>query len=265
MIIVSSRKGFSDPDHISTDGHSAKYVNLQTDEEETCDVDELANEVSGKNVLILVHGYNNEQFEVYDAYHVIEKKLQAHTPGTYDVVIGYSWPGGDHGLEWWKSKSRANSVARMFRFLIEELSQSAQGLDVMSHSLGARVTLKALKESVKNNVVRNYFCTAPAVDNESLERGEEFFDAVSSCQRLFVFHSAKDGVLRFTYTAAEWDRALGLYGPEDANYISRKARNIYVANCKKRVSKHGGYKRSAEVFQYIHAYQTANPEKFKTL
>lgn len=39
----------------------------------------------------------------------------------YDYVIGYSWPGGNEMLEWWQVKSRSNSVARLFRFLIEEL------------------------------------------------------------------------------------------------------------------------------------------------
>jgi predicted alpha/beta hydrolase family esterase len=118
-------------------------------------------------------------------------------------------------LEWWQGKSLANAVARLFRSLIEEMSNSASAVDLMSHSLGARVSLKALKESQTQALVRNYFCTAPAVDNECLEPDEEFFESVPSCGRLFVFHSARDGVLRLSYEAAERDRALGLYGPED--------------------------------------------------
>ncbi|MFL7870996.1 MAG: alpha/beta hydrolase, partial [Anaerolineales bacterium] len=196
---------------------------------------------------------------------IIEDQIQALTPGAYDLVVGYSWPGGDRGLEWWQGKSRANAVARLFRPLIEEMSKSAAFVDLMSHSLGARVSLKALKESQVQAAVRNYFCTAPAVDNECLEVGEEFSQAVPSCGRLFVFHSARDGVLRVSYQAAEWDRALGLYGPEDKDYISRKARTIYVANCKKIVGNHGGYKRADALYKYIGAYQTVDPAKFKTL
>jgi hypothetical protein len=48
-------------------------------------------------------------------------------------------------------------------------------------------------------------------------------------------------------------------------YISRKARTIYVANCKKIVSKHGGYKRADGLYRYIDDYHTKNPAKFKTL
>lgn len=265
MIIVSSRLNFDDPDNISTLGHSAKEIDLATDKEKPFDIKRLPVKIREKNVLILVHGYNNEQFEVYDAYQIIEQKIGTITPNVYETIIGYSWPGGDRGLEWWQGKSRANSVARMFRFLIEELGETANALDIMSHSLGARVTLKALKESKQKDVVRNYYCTAPAVDNECLEPDEEFHNALSSCNRLFVFHSSKDGVLRISYKAAEWDRALGLYGPEDKDYISTKAKKVYVANCKKHVSKHGGYKRADKMYSYIKDYQTKNPSKFKTL
>lgn len=266
MIIISSRKDFDDPDNLSRDGHRIKEIDLANDTVvRDLTMQGLVTELQGQTVLVLVHGYNNEQFEVYDAYKVIEDKVNALTPGVYDAVIGYSWPGGDRGLEWWQGKSRANAVARMFRSLIEEMSNSVNAVDLMSHSLGARVSFKALKESPVQTVVRNYFCTAPAVDNECLEPSEEFFESLSSCGRLFVFHSARDGVLRISYEAAEWDRALGLYGPEDKDYISRRARTIYVANCKKIVRKHGGYKRADGVYKYISAYHTTNPAKFKTL
>lgn len=265
MIIVSSRDNFNDPDKISTTGHMAREVDFANNTENPVDITTLSEAVHNMKVLILVHGYNNEQYEVFDAYQIIEQKINELTPDVYDLIIGYSWPGGDKSIEWWQAKSRANSVARMFRFFVEELSLSAQTIDIMSHSLGARVALKALKESQHQDIVRNYYCTAPAVDNECLEVNEEFYDAVSSCNRLFVFHSSKDGVLRISYEAAERDRALGLYGPEDKDYISTKARKIYVINCKKYVSKHGGYKRADKIYTYILDYQLINPSKFKTL
>lgn len=138
MIIISARKDFDNPDHISLEGHKFKDINITNDSEvkEWPSFDELKDELENKNILVLVHGYNNEQFEVYDAYQIIEQKIANIIPNVYDYVIGYSWPGGDRGLEWWQAKSRANSIARMFRFLIEELSKSVNTLDLMSHSLG---------------------------------------------------------------------------------------------------------------------------------
>jgi len=251
MIIISSRKSFNNPDVLSDKGHQIKEIDLSNDNEVRSTVSEgdLYQELLGKRVLMLVHGYNNEQDEVYDAYSVIENKTNDFLGNEYDFVIGYSWPGGDKGLEWWASKKRANAVARRFRFLIEGLTTNVKALDVMSHSLGARVVLKALKQSSRNRVLRNYYCTAPAVDNEVLEQGEEFHSSVEKSDRIYVFHSKKDGVLAGAYRVVEFDNALGLYGPEDKQYIQNKTKNIFVANCKKRVDSHGAYKRCVSVLQ----------------
>ena len=267
MIIISSRENFVDPDRISATGHIIREIDLDKGKtlRENIVFPDLLKELKNKNVLILVHGYNNEQFEVYDAYQIIENQINKLIPGIYDYVIGYSWPGGDQALEWWQVKSRSNSIARVFRFLIEDLAKSASSLDMMTHSLGGRVGLKALKECSSQNVIRNYFCTAAAVDNECLEPGEEFYESVSSCNRLFVFHSARDRILKKMYSAAEWDMALGLYGPEDKNYISNNAKIIYVANCKKIISYHGGYKKAVQMYKYIGECQSKNPSKFKML
>ena len=214
---------------------------------------------------MLVHGYNNEQDEVYDAYSVIEQKIGEHLSDEYDVILGYSWPGGDKVHEWRAAKKRANAVARRFRFLIEKMSANVQALDVMSHSLGARVVLKALKQSAKVPLLRNYYCTAPAVDNEVLEKNEEFHESVTKSEGLFVFHSKQDSVLAGAYRAAEFDNALGLYGPEDKQYIQKRTENIYVANCKKHIDSHGAYKRSDAMYSYISSVLVKKPAKFKTL
>lgn len=266
MLIISSRKNFSDPDALKTHGHDYKEVDLLTDLPlRDLQEGEFLDEVSGKRILLLVHGYNNEQDEVYDAYTIIENKLSEHIKNEYDLVIGYSWPGGDKGIEWYSSKSRANSVARRFRFLMASLSEQTNSIDIMSHSLGARVVLKALKQADNKTIIRNYFCMAAAIDNEVLERDEEFHPSIDNVERLFVFHSKNDGVLSGAYRLAEWDNALGLYGPEDKAYIQNKAKTIYVANCKKVIESHGAYKRSDAIYKYINKVLTKKVIKFVTL
>lgn len=278
MIIVSARSNFDNAEVLSTDGHHIRQVDLNGDGSSANEKDgatpsdaltinkqALIEKIAGKKILVLVHGFNNEQLEVYDAYQVINNKINQVLPHTYDYVIGYSWPGGKYGHDWWGAKSRANSVARMFRALLETLGKSALHLDLMSHSLGARVCMKALKETPVSSLARNYFCMAPAINNECLEANEEFVNSIPSCGRIFIFHSSHDGVLRVTYNSAEKNRALGLHGPEDQEYISHQSETIYVANCKKHVASHGGYKRSDAIYQYMKKYQTANPNKFKTI
>ena len=213
----------------------------------------------------MVHGYNNEQDEVHDAYTIIDEKVSEHTGNKYDLVIGYSWPGGDMGIEWYSSKQRANSVARRFRFLISLISKSTNSIDLMSHSLGARVVLKALKQASNEKLIRNYFCMAAAIDNEVFEINEEFHLSINKVEQIYIFHSRRDGVLSGVYRLAEWDNALGLYGPEDKAYIQNRTKTIYIANCKKVVDSHGGYKRCDAVYKYIDKVIVKTPTKFVTL
>lgn len=270
MNIISCRRNFSDPDNLHASGHLFREINLSDDSttRSFSDVSDYTLSIANESVLLLVHGYNNEQDEVYDAYSIIEDKIQSQMSGAYDRIVGYSWPGGDHRLEWWDAKSRANAVARRFRILLMKLAQSASTIDVMSHSLGARVVLKGLKQAslqTTNPVIRNYFCTAAAVDNEVFEPDEEFADCVAKIQATFVFHSKNDPVLSRAYRAAEWDRALGLSGPEDKEYIQNRARNVYVVNCKRKIHRHGGYKRSDAIFSYIARAMVQKPRRYKTL
>ncbi|WP_018609501.1 DUF726 domain-containing protein [Uliginosibacterium gangwonense] len=263
MIIVSSRRDFTNSDNLCQEEHIIREVDLKDDKTlNTYSTKELANAITGKNICILVHGYNNEFFEVCDAYQIMETEIHTNLPNTYDEVIGYTWPGGDHKLEWWDAKSRANAVARRFRQLLETL-QNNSTIDIISHSLGARVSLKALKEA-STTLVRNYYCMAGAVDNECLEYNEEFFPALNSAGRIFVMHSARDEVLAAAYRAAELDNAIGLFGPEDKNSVE-SSKNIYVANCKAVISSHGAYKRSEAIFRYIGGTHTTSPNKYVTL
>ncbi|GLS27385.1 alpha/beta hydrolase [Marinibactrum halimedae] len=266
MIIISARKSFDNADVLGA-AHKIKEIDLSNDKEiRTIESEKkLISELSGKKVLILVHGYNNEQDEVYDAYSIIERKISKHLSTTYDAIIGYSWPGGDNRLDWWAAKSRANSVARQFRFLLEMIGEKAVAIDVMSHSLGARVVLKALKQSRKKPLLNHYYCTAPAVDDEVFEDDEEFSNTTHKVTGLFVFHSKRDSVLARAYRVAEFDNALGLYGPEDRNYIEENTDNVFVVNCKKRIKKHGGYKGCNEMYRYMRSASSEQPKRFVTL
>jgi len=264
--MISARQDFTDPDRLKVSGHDCREVHLNNDQiVRNISMPQLLDEIKDKRILILVHGYNNEQDEVNDAYAVIKSHVEQHLAGEYDIVMGYSWPGGDHRMEWWSSKRRANAVARRFRFLLEDFVQAGVCVDIMSHSLGARLVLKALKQSLMNNLVRNYFCMAAAVDNECFEKGEEFADSVKKMQRCCIFHSKKDAVLAMVYKIAAFDNALGLLGPEDKAYIHNRTKNIFVVNCKKEVKSHGGYKYSKAVYQYMSKVINKKLQRFVSL
>lgn len=197
-------------------------------------VGDLSKVTSGSKVLILVHGVNNEPAEALAAYTVIDQKLG----DQYDHVIGILWPGGDRAYEYFSAKSRANSVGVELKKLIAMIDTT--DIDIIAHSMGNRVVLKALKGL--NSKIRHFFSMAAVSDNESLEESEEFnscFNSISSA--VAVFHSSKDRVLKLAYRIAEFDRALGLTGPED-NALVKTESKLWVCNCKHIVKSHGDYK-----------------------
>src|ERR1700730_15722039 len=54
-------------------------------------------EIKGKNILLLVHGYNNNPEEALSTYRLVNIHISAfkdrHLSKFYDLVIGYLWPG----------------------------------------------------------------------------------------------------------------------------------------------------------------------------
>jgi hypothetical protein len=138
-------------------------------------------------------------------------------------------------------------------------------MDVMTHSLGTRVALKAV-DRISQGHVRLLHLMASAVDNESIEAGYAFYRGTQNCVRNLVFHTKHDPVLKYAYTAAEWDTALGLSGPEDPASIRQHSKNVTVVNCKRKIKEHGQYKYSDDVYALIgSALDGAPMDQFVTL
>ena len=238
MIIISSREGFENPEQMSNkllikEDHNAENWKLL----EEVDLRKIlgCQNSSSVKVLVLVHGYNNKQSEIYSAYELIQSELNK----TYDHVIGYAWPGGSSFIDWWDAKGMADEVACQFGHLIEALNGINVSPDLMSHSLGARVCLQALKTSDVS--VGKYFCLAASVDgrcfrkegislpdipdflegSQGFERElklrelekQAFSSSVSRCRHVVVLHSKHDAVLKRLYTWIEGHMALGVWGP----------------------------------------------------
>jgi len=91
-------------------------------------------------VLILVHGYNNELEDITRAYNLIEGKISRFMKNKYDVVIGYSWPGGDSRFEYFSAKTRSGAISPRFGENLRQLHSAntrPKSLDLMTHSMGA--------------------------------------------------------------------------------------------------------------------------------
>ena len=173
-----------------------------------------------KRVLILVHGYRNNETAAAKAYITVEEKLRQYQ-FPYDEVIGFLWPGSGISLGFLAAVGRANKAAQYLADLVRQLQERGCEVSVQTHSLGARVALQAIKQyGVK---LKDLILLAPAVDANVFSPKGEFKITVNNITECFIIgYSSQDDVLKDAYWTAEVisnlfsgkaQKALGLYGP----------------------------------------------------
>ena len=257
MLMVSCRRDFWSPTDFSTTDE-IRRVDLDTGMGTPVSQTAFLQELRSKRLTVLTHGYNNEERDVVDSYGTIDRQMRqlgflGAAGSAYDALVGFAWPGGAVGVSFPFARQRAGESASRFARLLAELRSTTTVIDINSHSLGAHVVLEALRGGAQR-LVRNAWNFAAAVDNESIEDGERYFEASRRCERFYVFHSRNDPVLRVWYRVGDlpnFDTALGYSGPEDPGTIIKHSKNVRVINCKEVVQSHGGYRSSGQVWAYM--------------
>jgi esterase/lipase superfamily enzyme len=205
----------------------------------------------GKRLLVLIHGYDVKPNSVVKTYHLIEENIHKYGPSNdYDKVVGLTWPGG-WSFSYWFSIARAKSAGKGVAWLLSEMAKESGAVDVMTHSLGARVLLTAMNNMPMRWPLRNVFLTAPAVDDESLETDQEFVAAPKRCGAMYVLFSKRDGVLNVLFPLGQFDFALGKSGPQRPGEALALHQGLWLVNCDKVIDAHGDYKRTGEVYRFI--------------
>ena len=272
MLIVSCRKDFWSPTEFST-VDEIRQIELTTGAGTVVSQGDFLKAVASKRLTVLVHGYNNEELDVLKSYSTIQERMQllgfvGGANAAYDMVVGFAWPGGAVGVSFPFARQRAGDTAPRFARLLADLQNAGATVDLNTHSLGAHVAFESLRHGA-SGIVRNSWNFASAVDNESIENGERYFDASQRCKSFYVFHSKNDPVLRVWYRVGDlwdFDTALGFSGPEDSGAIIANSKNVRVINCKEVVQSHGGYRSAGQVWAYM-SQELANPSgpQFVTL
>jgi len=266
MLMVSCRKDFWSATEFSS-ADEIRSIDLATSAGQGVPRDQFVQQVRNKRVMVLVHGYNNEERDVIASYSTIQDRMRllgflGGGHAAYDAIVGFAWPGGAVGVSFPFARQRAGESATRFASLLATLKTAGATIDLNTHSLGAHVAFEALSEA-GTGTVRNAWNFASAVDNESIEHGERYFQATARCEKFYVFHSKNDPVLRVWYRIGDFfdfDTALGYSGPEDPGAIMTDSGNVRVINCKDVVHSHGGYRSAGEVWSYMSG-ELAHPSK----
>ncbi|MBS0624539.1 MAG: alpha/beta hydrolase [Verrucomicrobia bacterium] len=244
MMMVSDRSNFWDSDTIAP---QTQYGDV-SESGITKLLDESAiDRFAHKKVLIMVHG-----FATYDAcypYFTVQTNVLGRTD-SYDETIGYIWPCNMNHLTYLDARNNADAVAPRLKEFILKLRNLGAQIDVVAHSMGNRLVMQALNFSEDDPfLVTNFLAVAPAVDNEAIEKGEEFYLSTQHCLNFFVFFSERDDVLKWVYPVPEFDRALGYKGAE---HPARLSKNVQLIDCTAIIDGHDAYLFSKPIFDFIH-------------
>lgn len=254
MLIASDRNNFWDNDQLSRETQyglvSGNGVTIFQDERQ---VNQIWDDLKGKKVLILVHGFNTP--EPWTFYHIFRANLEnIQSSKVYDAVIGYVWPSYEGDLDYYKTETNVNNLSAKFLAFIEKLSGTVSRVDVMAHSMGNRLVLEALNGKKRDQpLVDSFFLVAPAVDNESIDKDQLYYPAILNCKNAYVLYSRRDDVLKNLYLLVEWDKALGYDGDE---YPELLPENVQMIDCTDAISNHAAYLFVPAIYHYLEQVHT---------
>jgi esterase/lipase superfamily enzyme len=184
-------------------------------------------------LFVHAHGWLSEQPDALESFGQIETALRNNG---YDApVIGYSWDSDTLYTRWWDATEIAErNGAKLAQFLYDyEQANPGTTIRICSHSLGARVTLRAvelLNENGLTGVVDSLTLLGGAADNDAVStEGRYGPDVAAATGHTDNFYKTDDEVLEWAYSTAEFDSAVGeegCEGPQPRNYTDTNVDDV---------------------------------------
>nr|WP_224106820.1 alpha/beta hydrolase [Halomonas aquamarina] len=126
----------------------------------------------------------------------------------YTRMVGIAWFGDTGSVDFFQAELNAMAAGRRLVALLEQLNEVGIAINIISHSLGARVVLTALNilgEQERHQWVDNLYLWQPAVADNALvnEASQDshplgmgiFPDAHKAARKIVVLQSQQDGIL----------------------------------------------------------------------
>ncbi len=175
------------------------------------------------SIVIYIHGFQNDAAGATMNFAQVETMLgRVGYPGP---VYGFSWDSNPGVTQFPDAERSANMNGKVLAKLLKAIKASCPGIKIhiITHSLGARVALNALK---CGGCTDSTHLIAAAVKNEVLEPGQEFggSNMATNAGLMIAWHNDEDDILGGTFPGA-----LGSGGSE--NGMLCLPRGVYQQNC----------------------------------
>ncbi|MCS2609458.1 alpha/beta hydrolase [Halomonas dongshanensis] len=126
----------------------------------------------------------------------------------YTRMVSIAWFGDTGSVDFFQAELNAMAAGRRLVALLEQLNEAGIAINIISHSLGARVVLTALNilgEQERHQWVDNLYLWQPAVADNALVNDASqdshplgmgvFPDAHKAARKIVVLQSQQDGIL----------------------------------------------------------------------
>ncbi|MEN8207320.1 MAG: alpha/beta hydrolase, partial [Pseudomonadota bacterium] len=218
----------------------------------------LQKAISGKNdqtgedygdILVFVHGYNNDQEIVMRRHKQIKRDLSA--IGYQGVVVSFDWPSDDRTLNYLEDRSDAKQTAIKLvddcirAFSIMQKSECEINVHLLAHSTGAYVVREAFDDAddrprvaEKNWAVSQIMLIGADVSSKSMSANDSKSSSIyRHCVRLTNYSNPYDSVLKLSNVkrvgVAPRVGRTGLPEGAPGNAINVNCGEYYSANEKK--------------------------------
>ncbi len=256
FLLISLRKDFEKASKFSPEPQ-LKWVELNTDTASgllsSLNEAGLATAVRGKRVLLLIHGMRTPFYRAKKYYREAVHWAGETDSPPYDMAIGLLWPGYEPGgsrlqvgIAFLKANPRARKSGKKLAPLLELLAEEAQSLDVMTHSMGSKVALFALKK--QDGKVDNLFLMAPSIGAKTLDKNRKYgFAGKSVRERAIVFYSRHDPAFQSIGRKMMGHRGIVSKNPlPEEKYVN--------VDCSEAIRWHSAYWGSQLVFGILEGY-----------
>lgn len=156
---------------------------------------QFASRVGGLDVVIATHGFNVDRDKGIEHLSLWSTRCQLSASGLF---VGVLWPGDSRFfpiIDYPFEGDEAIASGRLLASFLNHAAVDAASISFVSHSLGARTVLEALKKLERK--ARRLILMAAAVEDDCLAK--EYQLAAKNVEEIYVISSRKDSVLEFAF------------------------------------------------------------------